>query len=73
MSLFHLRLSEDVNDFLLVLLIVNCACLNVHLASLTVDRCSCLYGMPFASKILLAICKPLHQIYKTFCSINKTS
>ena len=29
MSLFHLRLSEDVNDFLLVLLIVNCACLNV--------------------------------------------
>ena len=39
----HLRLSEDVNDFLLVLLIVNCACLNVHLASLIVDRCSCLF------------------------------
>ena len=34
MSLFHVRMSEDVNDFLLVLLIVNCACLNVHLASL---------------------------------------
>ena len=33
MSLFHFQLSEDVNDFLLVLLIVNCACLNVHLAS----------------------------------------
>ena len=37
MSLFHLPLSEDVNDFVLVLLIVNCACLNVHLASLIVD------------------------------------
>ena len=36
-------LSEDVNDFLLVLLIVNCACLNVHLASLIVDGCSCLF------------------------------
>ena len=34
---------QDVNDFLLVLLIVNCACLNVHLASLIVDRCSCLF------------------------------
>ena len=43
MSLFHLRMSEDVNDLLLVLLIVNCACLNVHLASLIVDRCSCLF------------------------------
>ena len=42
-TLFHLRLSEDVNDFLLVLLIVNRACLNVHLASLIVDRCSCLF------------------------------
>ena len=38
-----LRMSEDVNDFLLVLLIVNCARLNVHLASLIVDRCSCLF------------------------------
>ena len=38
MSLFHL--SEDVIDFLLVLLIVNCERLNVHLASLIALVCS---------------------------------
>ena len=42
-SLFNLRLSEDVIDFYLVLLIVNCALLNVHLASLMVEGCSCLF------------------------------
>ena len=30
--------DNSLNDFLLVLLIVNCPCLNVHLASLIVDR-----------------------------------
>ena len=30
------------------------------------------YGMPFVSKILLTMCKPLHWIYKTFFFMNKT-
>ena len=39
----------------------------------TKTHCDPLYGMPFVSKILLTICKPLHYIYKTFCFMNKTS